>query len=208
MAQIEYRSRTGRRDAWSPMPRGRRIRARCRRSALWDFGRGCNYGGERYDARLEVPGWSDASLDTSSWPAVAVFSPKVRLSAEMIEPNRRVETLKPVAIPHGRAGRLPRRHGTQLHRLVRDSHERPPGPKGHAGIRRTARTRDSHLRSGRASTCSATRAKASSANASTTPSAVGSRSAAWRRLPAPKTFADIWSPPIARAPAGSNAPIR
>jgi hypothetical protein len=56
------------------------------------------FGGECYDATREVPGWNTADLDDSAWPNAAVFTPKVRLSAEMIEPNRRIETLKPVEI--------------------------------------------------------------------------------------------------------------
>jgi alpha-L-rhamnosidase len=56
------------------------------------------FGGELYDAALELPGWSGAKLDESGWNPVAVFSPKVQLSAEMIEPNRRIETIEPVAI--------------------------------------------------------------------------------------------------------------
>lgn len=56
------------------------------------------FGGESYDAGREVPGWNTAELDDSSWKAAGVFSPKVHLSAEMVEPNRRVETLSPVKI--------------------------------------------------------------------------------------------------------------
>ena len=59
---------------------------------------GPGYGGECYDARLEVPNWCDAACDLSKWDSAAIFTPNVRLSAEMIEPNRRIETLKPVAI--------------------------------------------------------------------------------------------------------------
>jgi hypothetical protein len=62
------------------------------------------YGGERYDARRELPAWNTAELDDSKWETAAVFSPKVRLSAEMVEPNRRVETLRPVAITSPAAG--------------------------------------------------------------------------------------------------------
>ncbi len=67
----------------------------------WEF---ADYGGERYDARLEVPGWCDANLDDSTWQAVRVFDPQLRVSAEMIEPNHCVETIKPVDIRPGRSG--------------------------------------------------------------------------------------------------------
>jgi hypothetical protein len=56
------------------------------------------YGGESYDAARELPGWNSADLDDSAWKSATVFSPQVRLSAEMIEPTRRIETLKPVAV--------------------------------------------------------------------------------------------------------------
>ena len=55
------------------------------------------YGGESYDGgwklRLVLVG-----LDLSRWDPAAVFTPHVRVSAEMIEPNLGVEILKPVAI--------------------------------------------------------------------------------------------------------------
>jgi alpha-L-rhamnosidase len=33
------------------------------------------YGGENYDARLELPGWDTAAFDDSSWPAAVIASP-------------------------------------------------------------------------------------------------------------------------------------
>jgi hypothetical protein len=57
-----------------------------------------NFGGERYDAAKELPRWSSPQLDDSSWQSAAVFTPNVKLSAELIEPNRRLETLEPVEI--------------------------------------------------------------------------------------------------------------
>ncbi len=62
------------------------------------------FGGESYDARLEIPGWGEPGLDTSHWDSAAVFTPQVRLSAEMVEPNRRVEILKPIGIEVQRPG--------------------------------------------------------------------------------------------------------
>lgn len=56
------------------------------------------YGGERYDARLEVAGWNSTELHDTAWESTAVFTPPVKLSAEMVEPNRRLETLHPVEI--------------------------------------------------------------------------------------------------------------
>ncbi|MFZ1932925.1 MAG: family 78 glycoside hydrolase catalytic domain [Thermoguttaceae bacterium] len=62
------------------------------------------FGGESYDARLEIPGWGEPGLDTSHWDSAAVFTPHVRLSAEMVEPNHRVEILRPVAVEARKTG--------------------------------------------------------------------------------------------------------
>lgn len=56
------------------------------------------YGGEVRDCRLQRSHWCDAPLTQARWEPVAVFTPNVRLSAEMIEPNVSVETIEPVAI--------------------------------------------------------------------------------------------------------------
>jgi len=57
------------------------------------------FGGERYDARLETPGWSTAKFDDSNWGRIKVFDNHTQaLSAEMIEPNRLVRRLEPVSI--------------------------------------------------------------------------------------------------------------
>ena len=64
-----------------------------------------DYGGEHYDARLEVSGWNSVKLDDSAWEAAAVFDPpKVTTAAQMVEPNRILETLKPVKIEATPAG--------------------------------------------------------------------------------------------------------
>lgn len=56
------------------------------------------FGGERYDANLEITNWCDASLDDAAWKAAAVFHPKLILSADKTEPNRLVKEIKPVAV--------------------------------------------------------------------------------------------------------------
>ncbi|MGE5567551.1 MAG: family 78 glycoside hydrolase catalytic domain [Rhodospirillales bacterium] len=77
-------------------------------SPITPLGRGTafgDYGGERYDARLELEGWNSVKLDDSGWDSAAVFDPpKVRTSADMVEPNRILETLKPVKIEKSPAG--------------------------------------------------------------------------------------------------------
>lgn len=64
-----------------------------------------DYGGERYDARMEVEGWNTAALNDSDWEAAAIFEPpRVLTAAQMVEPNRIVETLKPVKIEENPSG--------------------------------------------------------------------------------------------------------
>ena len=69
-----------------------------RASPLTPLGRGTafgDYGGERYDAGLELPGWNGVDLDDSAWGAAAVFTPpEVLTAAQMVEPNRMVETIR------------------------------------------------------------------------------------------------------------------
>jgi alpha-L-rhamnosidase len=61
----------------------------------WNF---TNFGGEYYDAGKELPGWCSPDLDDSGWKPATVYKPELMLSAEMIEPNRRVHEIKPVSI--------------------------------------------------------------------------------------------------------------
>ena len=73
-----------------------------RESPITPLGRGTpfgDYGGERYDAQLELPRWNMADLDDSGWKAAAVFEPPLVLtSAQMVEPNRVMETIKAVKV--------------------------------------------------------------------------------------------------------------
>jgi alpha-L-rhamnosidase len=71
-------------------------------SPLTPLGRGTafgDYGGERYDARRELSGWNTAELNDSDWKAAAVFEPpKVTTAAQMVQPNRIVQTIRPVKV--------------------------------------------------------------------------------------------------------------
>ncbi len=71
-------------------------------SPITPLGRGTafgDYGGEHYDARLKVKDWNGVKLDDSTWEAATTFDPpKVATSAQMVEPNRILETLRPVKI--------------------------------------------------------------------------------------------------------------
>jgi alpha-L-rhamnosidase len=61
--------------------------------------------GESYDARREQPGWSDSGFDDSRWIAPRVGGgPNGRLVAQMMEPIRVVQTLRPVSVTEIRHG--------------------------------------------------------------------------------------------------------
>jgi alpha-L-rhamnosidase len=56
------------------------------------------FGGEKYDARQEIPDWNRPACDDGSWKAATVYTPKLTLSAAMVEPNRCVEVMTPVSV--------------------------------------------------------------------------------------------------------------
>jgi alpha-L-rhamnosidase len=57
------------------------------------------FDGEEYDARREMAGWARAGFDDANWePAGVVDAPKGALVAQMAEPMRVTETLKPAKI--------------------------------------------------------------------------------------------------------------
>ena len=63
------------------------------------------YDGEDYDARREMPGWSAPGYDDAKWQrAQGVTAPGGELAAQMINPIRITETLKPVAVTQPRPG--------------------------------------------------------------------------------------------------------
>lgn len=63
------------------------------------------YDGEEYDARKEMPGWDRPGFDDSRWQnAQLVQSPGGRLEAQMLEPTRTTQVLKPVSIHQTRPG--------------------------------------------------------------------------------------------------------
>src|SRR5262249_27584870 len=64
-----------------------------------------DYGGERCDARKDLPGWNTAALDDASWQPAARFEPpKVATAAQMVEPNRIMESFKPVKVQEAGPG--------------------------------------------------------------------------------------------------------
>jgi alpha-L-rhamnosidase len=62
---------------------------------VWNFR---NFGGEYYDAGREMPNWCSADLDDKNWKPATVYQPELILSAEMVEPNRRIKKIEPVAV--------------------------------------------------------------------------------------------------------------
>jgi alpha-L-rhamnosidase len=58
-----------------------------------------DYGGERYDAGLELKGWNTAELDDSDWRPARLFEPpEVITAAQMVQPNRIIQTINPVKV--------------------------------------------------------------------------------------------------------------
>jgi alpha-L-rhamnosidase len=63
------------------------------------------YDGEIYDARSEMPGWSRPGFDDRAWQqAKAVEAPAGTLSAQMIDPIRVTQNLKPVKLTEPKPG--------------------------------------------------------------------------------------------------------
>ena len=108
-----------------------------RESPLTPLGRGTafgDYGGERYDPAASCAGWNTADLDDSDWQAAALFDPpKVVTAAQMVEPNRIAETIRPVKVSEPTLRCVPRRHGPELHRLVGTAI--PAGASTAAGVK-------------------------------------------------------------------------
>ncbi len=63
------------------------------------------YDGEEYDARMEHDGWNRQGFNDTEWQtAYLVEPPKGFLQAQMIEPMRVTETIKPVGITNPKSG--------------------------------------------------------------------------------------------------------
>ena len=73
-----------------------------RESPLTPLGRGTafgDYGGERYDSRLDLADWNSLGLDDSSWKAAAIFTPPPAITAaQMAPPNRVMETIQALRV--------------------------------------------------------------------------------------------------------------
>jgi alpha-L-rhamnosidase len=63
------------------------------------------YDGEEYDARMELAGWSKAGFDERKWEAAKlVGAPAGAMVAQMAEPLRVTETVKPLSVKKIRPG--------------------------------------------------------------------------------------------------------
>ena len=63
------------------------------------------YDGEDYDARLEIPGWAEYGFADAAWPlASLVDAPGGALVAQMAEPIRVTETIKPLSVTEPQPG--------------------------------------------------------------------------------------------------------
>lgn len=101
LAQAEVESVSGEKvvvatdETWKTHPSPNRL------LGLWDF---TNFGGEAYDANRELPGWGRPELDDSTWQPATTYQPKLVLSAQMVEFNRKVKEIRPVAIAEPKPG--------------------------------------------------------------------------------------------------------
>ena len=63
------------------------------------------YDGEEYDARKEMPGWDTVRFNDARWAKADIMSsPGGRLHAQMLEPTRVTQVLKPVSIHETKPG--------------------------------------------------------------------------------------------------------
>ncbi len=68
---------------------------------LWKGGGRGEYGGEIIDARRHVADWNRASYDDADWANASIYDKSIIMSAEMMEPDRKVERLRPVKMTEG-----------------------------------------------------------------------------------------------------------
>ena len=57
-----------------------------------------HYGGEIWDANKEIAGWNLSGLNDSKWVQATVYNPRLRISAQNVEVNKKVFEIKPVSI--------------------------------------------------------------------------------------------------------------
>jgi alpha-L-rhamnosidase len=86
------------------------------------------YDGEEYDARKEMPGWDRPGFNERGWQKVDLMdSPGGRLRAQMLEPTRNTQVLKPVSIHQTRPGTYVVDFGQNFYGQVRLRASAPAG---------------------------------------------------------------------------------
>jgi alpha-L-rhamnosidase len=61
----------------------------------WKFG---HFGGELWDANLEVPNWNRLNFSDNNWKNATVYNPSLKLTAQMVEPNKVFDEIHPIAV--------------------------------------------------------------------------------------------------------------
>ena len=98
------------------------------------------YHGETYDARLEKPGWTEATFDDRSWtPARPVERPKGSVDRAGGPSDQADERAQTGCNPADAGGTARRRHGTEHGRLGPAARAGPAGHGGDAHTRGSAR---------------------------------------------------------------------
>ena len=88
------------------------------------------YDGEEYDARMDMDGWAKAGFNDTAWQNVQLVSPPGgQLVAQMMEPMRVVEVLRPVAITSPKPGMYLVDFGQNLYGMVRLKVHGPAGTR-------------------------------------------------------------------------------
>lgn len=78
-------------DNWKTYPSPNRL------IGNWGFGVG-GYGGELWDANMEIDNWNLADYDDTEWQNAITLTPSLTLSSQQVEPNRLFEEITPVDI--------------------------------------------------------------------------------------------------------------
>lgn len=68
---------------------------------IWDFSK---MGGELWDDRRSDENWNSATDTSTDWRPVEVYQPQLLVSAQMVEENKLLTTIKPVQIEHRKDG--------------------------------------------------------------------------------------------------------
>lgn len=88
------------------------------------------FDGEEYDANMELEGWDKVGFDDSKWQtAQLVKVPAGKRIAQMHEPMRVIEKLKPVSIYHSKSGGYVVDFGQNLYGMCKIKVKGPKGTK-------------------------------------------------------------------------------